>query len=416
MSVEEQLAINGGPRVRTRPLVAGKKVGAEELRELVDVIYSGQMNRWGGTKVKQFETEFAGLLGVKHAIASTSGTASLHVAMGMVNPDPGDEIITAPITDIGTVIPILYQGAIPIFADVHPETFTIDPVDVERKITPKTRAIIAVHLAGSPCDMDALVDIGKRHNLTVVEDCSQAHLSEYHGHPAGTIGDIGCFSLQQSKHITCGDGGITVTNDDDFGLRGKLFADKGWHRDEYGPRRYTLLGMNYRMTELQGAVALAQVRKLENVIAGRRRNGDLLTRLIADAPNICPQKLLDNCRHTYWHYELAVDRDAPFTADDFAKALRAEGISGSAHYIGKPIFLCHEALAARRIFGNSHYPFDHPNARPGISYAEGDCPVCEDVLDRLVVLPMSEHYTEEDVRDMAKGVNKVARGLSLVAV
>jgi len=407
-----QLAINGGEPVRKCPLPGGKKVGKEELKELIDVIDSGDMFRYSGTKVKAFEEEFRQLMGATYATASTSGTSAVHVAVGMVNPSPGDEIITAPITDIGTVIPILYQTAIPIFADVDPETFCIDPADAEQKITEKTKAIIVVHLAGNPCDMDAFVDLGKRYGLPIIEDCSQSHLSEYKGKPVGTLGDIGCFSLQQSKHITTGDGGITLTSNEEYGVRGKLFADKGWHRDEFGPRRYTLMGPNYRMSELTGAVALAQVRKLPDLIARRRANGDLLSSLIADVPGLKPQKLLDGCKHTYWHYELGVDRGGPYTADEFCAAIRAEGIGASAHYIGKPIFLCHEALAQKRIFGNSQFPFDHPNARPGIEYKEGDCPICEDVLDRMVILSMSEFYAEADVRDMAAAVNKVAAGLA----
>jgi dTDP-4-amino-4,6-dideoxygalactose transaminase len=409
---DTKLAIHGGTPVRKRPLPGGKKVGKEELKELIDVIDSGDMFRYSGTKVKAFEEEFRQLMGADYATASTSGTSAIHVAVGMVNPSPGDEIITAPITDIGTVIPILYQTAIPIFADVDPETFCLDPADAERKITKKTKAIIVVHLAGNPCDMDALLEIGKRHGIAIIEDCSQSHLSEYKGRPVGTIGDIGCFSLQQSKHITTGDGGITITSNEEYGIRGKLFADKGWHREEFGPRRYTLMGPNYRMSELVGAVALAQVRKLPDIVARRRANGDLLSSLIADAPGIEPQRLLDGCKHTYWHYELGVHRGGPYTADEFCQALRAEGIGCSAHYIGKPIFLCHEALAQKRIFGDSHFPFDHPNARPGIEYKEGDCPVCEDVLDRMVILSMSEFYAEADVRDVAAAVNKVAAGLS----
>lgn len=409
---DTKLALHGGEPVRTRPLPSGKKVGKEELKELIDVIDSGHMFRWGGTKVKQFEEEFRRLMGTEYAVASTSGTSALHVAVGMINPNPGDEIITAPITDIGTIIPILYQGAVPVFADVHPETFCLDPDDAARKITDKTKALIVVHLAGNPCDMDAFLELGKQHGIPIIEDCSQAHLSEYHGRPVGTLGDIGCFSLQQSKHITTGDGGITITSNEEYGIRGKLFADKGWHREEFGPRRYTLLGLNYRMSELVGAVALAQVRKLPDVITRRRTNGDLLTSLIADAPGLKPQKVLPDCRPTYWHYELAAAPGGPYTADEFAEALRAEGIPSSAHYIGKPIFLCHEALRQQCIFGDSRYPFDHPNARPGIEYKEGDCPVCEDVLDRLVILPMSEFYAEEDVRDMGAAVNKVAAGLA----
>ena len=409
---DARLAVNGGQPVRTAGFPSGKKVGQEELQELTDVISSGVMFRWGGTKVKQLEQDFAGLLGLKHVIASSSGTASLHVAVGMVNPSPGDEIITSPITDIGTVIPILYQTAIPIFADVDPETLTLDPADVERKITDKTKAIIVVHLAGNPADMDAIMAIAQARGIVVIEDCSQAHLSEYKGRYVGTVGDIGCFSLQQSKHMTCGDGGLTVTTSDHYGLRGKLFCDKGWHREDYGPRRYTILGLNYRMSELQGAVALAQLRKLPQVVGARRANGDLLSSLIAQAQHVRPQRLLPGCKHGYWHYEMLVSRSAPFTADEFVKAVRAEGAPASAHYIGKPIFLCHEALAEKRIFGDSQFPFDHPNARKGIEYKAGMCPQCEDALDRLVVMPMSEFYGEQDVRDIAAAVLKVDAGLN----
>ena len=407
----EKLAINGGAPVRKGPYGSGAKFGKEELKELIDVVYSGTMFRWSGTKVKQLEEDFAKLLKVKHAVASTSGTACIHVAVGMVNPNPGDEIITAPITDIGTVIPILYQTAIPIFADVDPDTLNLDPADVERKITDKTKAIIVVHLSGNPADMDAIMSIAKPRGIAVIEDCSQAHLSEHKGRYVGTIGDIGCFSMQQSKHMTCGDGGLTVTNSDDYGLRGKLFADKGWHRDDFGPRKYTLLGLNYRMTELQGAVGCAQLRKLKSIVEGRRRNGDALSSLIQTAQHVRPQKLLPGCKHSYWHYELLVAPGAPFTADEFAAALRAEGVSVGAHYIGKPIFLCHEALAQKKIFGDSQFPFDHPNARKGISYEAGICPKCEDALDRLMVMPMSEFYTESDIREMAQAIVKVDSGL-----
>ena len=407
----ERLALEGGTPIRTRPLPSGKKVGKAELKELIDVIDSGNMFRWGGTKVKQFEEEFASVMGVKWAVASTSGTAALHVGVGMVNPCPGDEIITAPITDIGSVIPILYQTAIPVFAEVDTETLNLDPKSVEKNITPRTKAIMPIHLFGAPCDMDALCAIARQHGLAVIEDCAQAHFSEYRGRLVGTIGDIGCFSLQQSKHMTTGDGGITITNNDDYGIRGKLFAAKGWRREEYGPRQYVVFGPNYRMTELQGAVAVAQLRKGREVVERRRKNGDLLTQLIQDVEHVHPQKLLEDCKHCYWLYGLIVDRSAPFTADDFAQVMQAEGLSAGAHYIGKPIFLCHEAVRTQTLFGNSHFPFDYPDARK-VAYDESTCPVTQDVLNRLVTIPMSEFYGEEDVHDIAKGVRKAARGLA----
>ncbi len=408
--MSEKLAINGGQPVRTRPFPPQQKVGKEELKELVDVIYSGAMNRWGGEKVVQFEEEFGAIHEAKYAIASTSGTAALHVAVGMINPSPGDEIITGPITDMGSIVPILYQGAIPIFAECAEDTFNMDPADIEAKITDRTVAIMAIHLFGNPCDMDAIMDIAARHNLPVIEDCSQAHLSEYKGRLVGTIGDIGCFSLQQSKHITCGDGGITITNNDEFGIRGRLFMDKGWHREQYGPRRYEVFGPNYRMNELSGAVALAQTRKMKDIIARRRANGDLLRELLADNPYVRCQKLLDDCKHTYWQFGMRVEEDAPFTADEFAEALRAEGVSCSAHYIGRPIFLCHDALRNQRLFGNSSYPFDH--AAREIVYDDTTCPRTQKVLDRMVQ-PMcpTQFMSEEDIHDIARAIRKVSEGL-----
>jgi perosamine synthetase len=407
------LAINGGTPVRTRPFPPQKKVGKEELKELVDVIDSGNMNRWGGTKVVAFEEEFAAIHEARYGVASTSGTSALHIAIGMVNPSPGQEIITGPITDMGSIVPILYQGAIPIFAECAPDTFNMDPADIEAKITEKTAAIMAIHLFGNPCDMDSILEIARAHDLPVIEDCSQAHLSEYKGKLVGTMGDIGCFSLQQSKHITSGDGGITITNDDEFGIRGKLFMDKGWHREQYGPRVYEVFGPNYRMNELSGAVALAQTRKMRDIIELRRARGDLLRELLAHVPHVRLQKLINGCKHTYWQFGMYVEDDAPFTPTEFAQALSAEGVPCGAHYIGRPIFLCHDALRNQRLFGDSRYPFDHPNARPGITYDENTCPQTQHVLDRLVQ-PMcpTQFMSEDDVRDIGAAIEKVAEGLS----
>lgn len=409
--MQEKLAIEGGTPVRTRPFPPQKKVGKEELKQLVDVIYSGNMNRFGGgEKVDQFEEEFAAIHGRKHGIASTSGTASIHVAVGMINPNPGDEIITGPITDMGSIVPILYQGAIPVFAEVDPYTFNMDPADVEAKITDRTVAIMAIHLFGNPCDMDAIMEIARKHDLPVIEDCSQAHLSEYRGKLVGTIGDIGCFSLQQSKHITCGDGGITITDDDEYGMRGRLFMDKGWHRAQYGPRQYEVFGPNYRMNELSGAVALAQTRRMREIIDTRRARGELLTELLNehDSPYVKPQKILDGCRGTYWQYGMRVEPEAPFTPGEFAQALSAEGVSCGAHYIGKPIFLCHDALRNKRLFGDSDYPFDRASRE--VVYDETTTPRTQEVLDRLVQ-PMcpTQFMSEDDVRDIAAAIIKVSR-------
>ncbi|MFQ6044666.1 MAG: DegT/DnrJ/EryC1/StrS family aminotransferase [Candidatus Poribacteria bacterium] len=406
----EKLAIDGGQPVRTKPFPSGKKVGEEELEQLREVIESGNM--FQGAKVQEFREGFANMYGAKYCVSSTSGTASIHVGVAMVNPNPGDEIITSPITDIGTIIPIIYQNCIPIFADIEPYTWNMDAADLERKITEKTKAIIVVHLFGNAADMDEIMEVAKRHNIPVIEDCSQAHRSTYKGKLLGTIGDIGCFSLQQSKHMTTGDGGMTLTDNDDYGARGTFFVDKGWQRGLPGARQYIMLGMNYRMTELQAAVGIAQLGKVERVTTLRNRNGDLLTELISDVNGITTQGVIEGSKHTYWQYGFTVDSDANFTADQFSQALSKEGISSGAHYIGKPIFLCQQALVNKTIFGNSHHPFDLPAARKDIDYTEGLCPVTEDILNRMVTVGISQFLAEEDILDIAKGIRKVAEGLA----
>jgi dTDP-4-amino-4,6-dideoxygalactose transaminase len=175
-------------------------------------------------------------------------------------------------------------------------------------------------------------------------------------------------------------------------------------------RKYVMLGLNYRMNELTGAVALAQMKRLDWVVSERHRKGRLLSQMISECKYVKPQKVLDGCKEVYWHYELLVQPNAPFTADQFAEALRAEGIPCSAHYIGKPIFLCHEALQRQKVFGNSRFPFDRASRE--VRYDETTCPRAQDYLNRLIILPMHEFLSDEDIADMAKAIIKVERGLS----
>ncbi|MEM1506892.1 MAG: DegT/DnrJ/EryC1/StrS family aminotransferase [Candidatus Bathyarchaeia archaeon] len=405
----EELAINGGPKTRTRPLPSRRDVGAEELKELIDVIWSGQLNRVGGTKVAVFEKEFAALYGVEHAIASTSGTASIHVALGAINPDPCSEIITGPISDIGSIIPILYQNCIPIFADIELNTYGLDPDDVERKITDRTVAVIAIHLFGQCGDMDRLAKICREHGIYLIEDCSQAHLAEYKGKLAGTIGDLGCFSLQQSKQITCGDGGVTITSSGELAERARLFADKAWPRGRADDRGYLFLAMNYRMTELQGAVALAQVRKARDIVSRRRRVGDMLTKLLSEVEGINPPHVPSWSAHSYWLYPFTINREVlKVSPEEFARALSAEGVPASFGYIRKPLYLF-RVLKDQVTYGSSRCPFDCPRYGKRIEYKEGDCPNAEKFLRELITIPINEFYNDEDVNDIFRAVSKVAR-------
>lgn len=407
----EKLAAEGGTPVRTAPLPSvsnksGRDFGPEELANLKQVIETGKLFRWGGEFVPQLEKEFAEMLGVKHATASTSGTSALHIAIAAVGPDPGDEIITSPITDMGTLIGILAQNAIPVFADLDPQTYTLLPESVESLINEKTKAIIPVHLFGQMADMDPILAIAKKHGVKVIEDCCQAYFAEYKGHLSGTMGDIGCFSMQQSKHMTTGDGGITVTNDDTLGRRAALFMDKGWPR-EPGAREYEFLGMNYRMNELTGAVAVAQMRKVRGIVERRRKVADGVTKLIKDTPGVNAPVVREGCKHSWWLYPLTIDEATlTCTPAEFAKALSAEGIPASVGYIGKPIYMT-SVFQEYRVYGGG-CPFTCERATRRV-YKESDTPNTLEILRNIMPLACNEFFTEQDVTDYGNAINKVAR-------
>lgn len=406
------LAINGGPKVRTTPLpsvndISGRTFGDAELANLNEVIKSGKLFRYGGKFVTQFEEDFAKKLGMKHAVAVTSGTAAIHTALGALNEDVAQEMITTPITDMGTIAPIMMQNCIPIFADLEPEYYDLLPQSIESRITDKTRAILVVHLFGQPADMDAILALGKKYNIAVIEDCCQSYLAEYKGKLVGTMGEIGCFSLQQSKHMSSGDGGIIVTNDDELAYRARLFADKGWPRGT-GPRQYGFLGVNYRMNELTGAVAAAQVGKVEGIVERRRKAANMLTERLSQVGGILTPKVREGCDHSWWQYPLMIDESAfTCTSKEFAAAVSSEGISMGFGYIGQPIYMC-QILQDKATYGKSQCPFSCPHYGKEVNYREEDCPNTVDILNKLLVGSCNESFTEKDVDDYATAIAKVA--------
>ena len=376
--------------------------GADELRLLRTALLSQNLCSVGGQLVRDFERAFAGVHDLPYAVASTSGTAAIHVALGALDLNPGDEVITTPITDLGTIIPILQQNAIPVFADVD-DSFNLDPRDVERKITPRTKAIIAVHLFGNPCDMDALMAIAKAHRLALIEDCSQAHLAEYRQRLVGTIGELGCFSFQQSKHLTTGDGGMTITANRAYAERMKLFVDKGWARKGFGARAYLFHAPNYRMTELVGAVGLAQLPKLQQVVARRRELAALLTEQVARIDGVSPLPVTPGAISSYWTYPLLINGG---NAVAVADRMRVHRVWASGGYIGKPMYLCSESLAAKKTFGTSQWPFTCNEPEITYEYKAGLCPKAEAGLDRLLTLPLDESWTSERVARAAEVLAK----------
>ncbi len=405
VAARDALAADGGAPVRTRPYPpALPPIEPEDAEAVAAVVRSGQLWRHGGRQVRELEAAFALAHGLApaHAVASTSGTAALHLAVGAIDPEPGDEIIAPPITDFGTIIPILAQNAIPVFADVRPDTWCIDPEDVARRISPRTRAIVAVHLFGRPCELGPLRQIASAHGLALVEDCAQAILAEHEGRPVGTWGDFGCFSLQQSKHITAGEGGLTLVRDGAHAARARLFADKGWPR-EGAVRTHVQFGMNYRMTEMQGAVARAQLPRLPALLARRRALAARLDAALAQAMGIVVPPLPAGSQSSYWQYAWSV----PARAAEFAAAARAEGVPVASGYV-TPLYLV-PALRERRAYGGSAFPWGSPYARPQPPFEPGLCPAAETMADRLCYVTLHQGWSDEDADDLGRAVRKVAR-------
>jgi dTDP-4-amino-4,6-dideoxygalactose transaminase len=361
---------------------------------------SQRLFRWNGAMATEFEERFARAYGVSHAVASTSGTSAIHVALGAMDLNPGEEVITTPITDMGTVIPILCQNAIPIFADIN-ETYNISPASIEQRITPRTKAVIVVHIFGNPCDMQAIMAIGKQHKLVVVEDCSQAHMTEYQGRFAGTIGDFGCYSFQESKHMTTGDGGMTITNSQAYYERMKLFADKGCDNRAVNGLTHKLHAPNYRMTELTAAVGLAQLGKVAKIVERRNFIGSLLTARLSDVDAVTPPPVTPGGRHAYWSYPIYFKNG---NASTIVGQLQAEGIPASTH-MTKPLYFTAESLRSMTTYGSSQCPFSCVDAK--YSYGAGLCPNAESLSGHLVNLWINENWSEKDIDRTAKSIRRI---------
>ena len=388
----------------------GRTLGEAEIEALTRVVRSAKLCRTNGHEVDQLEAEFAALIGAGHAVASTSGTAAIHLAVAALDPEPGDEIIVPPISDFGTVAGVLAQNAIPVFADVDPGTGCLTAASVAAAITPRTKAVIVVHLFGGPAPVDEIVQLARARGIAVIEDCAQAYLTLPEGGSgfAGTRGDIGCFSLQQSKHITAGDGGLTVTDDPALARRMKLFADKGWPRDT-GERTHLFFGLNYRMTELQAAVARAQLSKLPGVVERRRRTGAAAIAGLSGLPGL--RLVASPQSHSFWMFPVVLDRSV--IGKDcrvFAAGLAELGVPAVGGYLTTPLHLV-PAVADRSPYGRSDFPYSMPPASREIRYRPGDCPVAESmVAETLLVIAWNEGYGTEQVDWVVDAVREVHAG------
>lgn len=375
---------------------SGRRIGVEEEQAVLRVLHTGHLSRIGGVEAAALEREFADLMGMPHAVAVATGTASLHCAVAALDLNPGDEVVVPPITDAGTVIGALAQGLVPVFADLDPLTGCLTPETVEAAITPRTRAVVVVHLFGAAADVEGIVDVCRPRGIRVVEDCAQAYLTTTpQGAFVGTVGDVGCFSLQQSKHITTGDGGLLVTGSAALARRAALFADKGWPRDT-GERTHLFLGLNYRMTDLVAAVARAQLGKLESVVADRRRVAGMLNTALS-RPGVHLPNLLG---HTFWLYPLVLDR-AVFPGGNrrLAELVEGSGLAVSPGYLQRVLY-DNPVFTEKRTFGDSGWPLNLADE------LFPSCPTAEAmVAQTLVTVGINENFTDDDVSAAASVLN-----------
>ncbi|MCI0515614.1 DegT/DnrJ/EryC1/StrS family aminotransferase [candidate division KSB1 bacterium] len=400
------LAIFGGPKTKSTPYGTGERFDAAELENLTAALKQNTLFYTSGQMTRRMLEKFKQNVGIEFANAVSSGTAAIHVALGASGVSYGDEVILPPITDTGTAIGILAQNAIPVFTDVDPDNCLMTPALVAKKITRHTKAIIVVHLTGNPCDMDGFVRLAKENHLVLIEDCAQAWGAKYHGQPVGTIGDFGCFSLNDFKHIGCGDGGIVCTRYEYLYRTAYAFADKYYDRLGTGYRTPSAwLGFNYRFTELQAAVALAQLDKLAGIVQRRHELGQKILQGLAGIAGIIPYKITPDSFPTYWFTSFRVDEAvARVTALDFAEALKAEGIDAGPGYFS--LLRC-DLFLKRQAYQGTTFPFDLPAGRH-YEYHTEDCPAAELALNTMIRLPVHQFHTDADVAETIAAVRKVA--------
>jgi len=308
------------------PIYMAKPViGEEEIAEVQAVLRSGLIS--DGEEVRIFEKEFSGFIGTKHAVAVSSGTAAIYVALISHGIGPGDEVITTPFSFIATANAVLLTGARPVFADIRSDTFNIDPDEVIKKITPETKALLPVHLYGLPCDMEALTQIAEEHNLALIEDACQAHGAEYRNRKAGSYG-TGCFSFYPTKNMTTGEGGMITTNDPEIAVKARLIVNHGQNRRYH----HETIGYNYRMTNIAAAIGLCQLKRLPFLNGMRTRNAMILNAGLQGIKGIELPRAGDDLKHAYHQYTIRLTEQFALSREDFRGNLRGRGTYTEVYY------------------------------------------------------------------------------------
>ena len=379
---------------RDRFLVFGAPAIEEaEIKEVVASLESGWLGT--GPKVAQFEKDFGEYKGVAHAVAVNSCTAALHLSILAAGLKPGDEVITTPMTFCATVNAIIHAGAIPILADIDPKTMNIDPAQVAGKITSKTKAILPVHFAGRPCNMDALGEIVQEYNLTLIEDCAHAIETEYKGQKAGTFGDFGCFSFYVTKNIVTGEGGMVLCRREEDAARIKMLALHGMSKDAWkrfgdeGYKHYYVLecGFKYNMMDLQGAIGIHQLQRVELYWRRRQEIWQRYNEAFAGLPIGLPAEPEPDTRHAYHLYTILIgETKVAISRDEFLGEMTANNIGVGVHYLSIP---------------------EHPYYQQAFGWKPEDYPEAMRIGRQTVSLPLSAKLTNEDVADVIMAVKSI---------
>ncbi len=420
-----KLAINGGEKVRSRLFPAYRVIGEEEKNAVERVLDSGILSKYlgcwsddfyGGPQVRALEEEWADYFGVKHAITVNSATSGIYCAVGAAGISNGDEVVVSPYTMCASATAPIIYNATPVFADIEYDYYCIDPDDFERKINQNTKAIIVVDILGQPYDMKRINEIAKKHNLLVIEDNAQGPYAKYGGRFAGSLGDIGIFSLNYHKHIHCGEGGVVVTDNDELAERVRLIRNhaEAVVENHKVTNLNNMFGFNLRMTEVEAAIAREQLKKLKWLVEERRRNVDYIEKGLSTIPFLIMPKVRENCTHSYYIHAIKYDATATgVSRERFIEAIQAElmpielreaeGVKISRGYSAplykQPIF------RKKRAYGNSSFPFNDE-----ISYEDGICPVCEKVCKEETVFHelMRPYMSKDDLDDVLRAFHKVA--------
>jgi dTDP-4-amino-4,6-dideoxygalactose transaminase len=368
-------------------------IGEDEVQSVVETLRSGWLTT--GSKVKRFEDDFARYIGSKHAVAVNSGTAALHLALDAVGIKEGHEVIVPAMTFTATAEVVLYFKAKPVLVDCQPDTLNLDPSRIEAAITPRTKSIIPVHFGGHPCEMDRILDIAKKHNLSVIEDAAHALPVSYHGRTVGAIGDITCFSFYATKTITTGEGGMATTENLEYANRMRIMSLHGISHDAW--KRYTkegswyyeviYPGFKYNLTDIAAALGIEQLKRCDQFYEARRRIAAHYREAFADLPEIQIPVCAPDVRHA-WHLyviQLNIDR-LRINRQDFITALKGENVGASVHFI--PLHL-------------------QPFYRDSFGYQPADFPQATAVFERIVSLPIYPKMTEANVRDVIVAVRKL---------